>query len=214
MIREIHLHGHLATFGGPYRLDVRDPLEATRALASQLPGFANAVREGLYRVVKGSDLDGPAIGEAELSVGLGRSRELHLVPLPAGAKRGGAAKAVLGVALIATGFMGAAYPVVSGAGSSMGFAFGAEATAAFGGITWGQIAMAGVSMTLSGISSMLAAPPKVEGYTGFEQADSRPSFLFDGPLNTTSQGQPVPVAYGIVRAGSVVISAGLTAEQI
>jgi predicted phage tail protein len=37
-------------------------------------------------------------------------------------------------------------------------------------------------------------------------APTKPSFLFDGPTNITAQGVCVPVVYGQVRAGSVVVS--------
>lgn len=47
-----------------------------------------------------------------------------------------------------------------------------------------------------------------------ERPDQRPSFFFDGPVNTSTQGLPVPIICGRVKCGSVVVSAGMTAEQI
>ena len=40
------------------------------------------------------------------------------------------------------------------------------------------------------------------------------SFSFSGIVNVAQQGLPVPVCYGRVITGSVVISAGLNSEQL
>ena len=55
---------------------------------------------------------------------------------------------------------------------------------------------------------------KVADYSGRSSTDERPSFLFDGATNTSTQGLPVPVIYGRVKTGSVVVSAGLSAEKL
>jgi predicted phage tail protein len=44
--------------------------------------------------------------------------------------------------------------------------------------------------------------------------ENKPSFLFDGPVNTIAQGHPVPVGYGEMYVGSAVISAGIVTEEI
>jgi predicted phage tail protein len=35
-----------------------------------------------------------------------------------------------------------------------------------------------------------------------ERPENKPSFLFDGPVNTITQGHPVPVGYGKAFVGS------------
>jgi predicted phage tail protein len=47
-----------------------------------------------------------------------------------------------------------------------------------------------------------------------EIADNRASYIFNGAVNLTAQGNPVPILYGRMRVGSVVISAGLSVEDI
>ncbi len=42
----------------------------------------------------------------------------------------------------------------------------------------------------------------------------RPSFLFNGSTNTSEQGSPVPLVYGQMRTGSVLISVGVQTENI
>ncbi|XKE45761.1 hypothetical protein LG302_01050 [Halomonas organivorans] len=198
-MKAIHLHGHLGgRFGGPFSLDVRDPAEAVRALSSQLPGFREVLAEGDWQVVRGPLDAGEPLDEAGLALGLAEGGELHLLPAVAGAGGdSGLGKVIAGVALVAAA--GAFIP----------------ATAAIAGVgVQSTVAGLGISMALGGVAQMLAPSPQVGDYGSRERPDQRPSFLFDGPVNTSTQGLPVPLVYGRVRAGSVVISAGMNAEEI
>lgn len=69
-----------------------------------------------------------------------------------------------------------------------------------------------VSIVISAVSNMLAPQTKTDGTS--EGADQRPSFLYNGPQNVTEQGYQVPIVYGTHMTGSVVVSAGVTVEQI
>ena len=51
-------------------------------------------------------------------------------------------------------------------------------------------------------------------YDKREAPAQRPSFVFDGAVNTSEQGGPVPLVYGTMRTGSVVISSGLVSEEV
>lgn len=214
----VHLHGRLAeefpTAGSPagraiYRFDLSTPAEAVRALALAHPGkFLPALAIGEYRFVRGDfdpesgagGMDLPPEMFAMTAVG----KPLHLVPVIAGAKRGGAVKVVLGVALIAA----AAVAAGPGAGFA-GVAWGGEVGAL--GLTYGNLAGMGVSMALNGAASMLSPQPKAP--KSFETADRRPSFLFQGPVTTIEQGGTVPVIFGRVRVGGTIISASITNED-
>jgi predicted phage tail protein len=72
----------------------------------------------------------------------------------------------------------------------------------------------GWSMILSGVAEMLFAPPKQKNSTGNQKVENTPSYVFDGPVNTTAQGNAVPLCYGRLMVGSQVISAGLSAQQL
>ena len=104
-------------------------------------------------------------------------------------------------------------PLVQGAGRGVGQIIAGIALIAvawwnpFG---WGWLSAAGTSLVLGGVSQMLTKTPKFEA--GADRPDNKPSYAFDGPLNTTAQGNPVPLAYGKILAGSQVISAGLEAR--
>lgn len=215
----VHLHGHLAAaFGaGPHRFAIATAAEALRALAAAFPGFLAALKTGSYRLIRGAfgqageagegkaggrDLDESMLGMAQAG------RDLHIVPVPAGAKRGGAAKIILGVALVAV----AIWAAPAGTGL-LGANLGAEAFSVFGAsISYGNLAMLGVTMTLQGASAMLSPQPKA---ASFETADRRASFLFNGPVTSVEQGGAVPVVYGSrMRVGGTVISAALAVEDM
>lgn len=70
----------------------------------------------------------------------------------------------------------------------------------------------GVSTLLSGIAEALFSPPTPASSASREE--SKPSYSFDGPVNTTQQGNPVPLAYGEILVGSQVVSAVIIAKDI
>jgi predicted phage tail protein len=68
-----------------------------------------------------------------------------------------------------------------------------------------------LSMALSAIAQSLASKPSTgSGST----APQTPSFIFNGPINVTSQGGAVPIAYGTCIVGSTVIAADLLTIDI
>ena len=65
----------------------------------------------------------------------------------------------------------------------------------------------GASLIMGGVIELLTPQQKVT--SSGDSADNTPSYNFNGPVNTTAQGHPVPLAYGEVMTGSAVISAGV-----
>jgi predicted phage tail protein len=47
-----------------------------------------------------------------------------------------------------------------------------------------------------------------------DYTDPKRSYSFSGVQNVSRQGVPVPVVYGEVLIGSIVISAGITTEKV
>ena len=106
-------------------------------------------------------------------------------------------------------------PSVSGAGIET-IAFYVFANTALGvAASWavGALISIAISVAISSIASALLAPSKSDS-SGSERAENKPSYLFNGPVNTTAQGNPVPIGYGRLRVGSQVISTGVSAEQV
>lgn len=65
--------------------------------------------------------------------------------------------------------------------------------------------------TASYVAASLAPSPTV---SGSEAADNQPSFMFNGAVNVVEEGYAVPIVYGQVLTGSVVISVGTEVENI
>jgi len=192
------LYGHLGKrFGRRHIYDVRSPAEAVRALCATIPGFRVYLAEHSapgYRVLVGKDprdLDTLALPAGEA---------IKIVPVTAGAGSG-MGNIILGAALITFGVM------TGGAGLSLGAAWAA------GGMTFAGYLAAniGLSLVLGGVAQMIAPQPKTPGTP--DRPENKPSYAFDGAVNTAAQGNPVPICYGRLIVGSQVISAGMVAEE-
>lgn len=201
MMRTIHLHGFLATkYGKSFKLDIDTAGEAIRALTANFPTFMQDIREGAWHIVRGKDVDkGVSLDEHQISsFRLGKG-DLHLVPFVAGSKRGGLLKVILGVVLIGAAFLftgGALATSITGG------------TGLLGGVTGTQVALFGAAVALAGVSSLLAPEEKADEKDGSE------SYTMSGPGNTYDQGNPVPLVYGEVITGGVLISGGVDIERI
>lgn len=75
----------------------------------------------------------------------------------------------------------------------------------------GYLTNVGIAMVAGGVVQMLTPIPKLGKQA--DSADNQSSYLFNGPVNTTAQGNCVPLAYGKIRAGSAVVSAGMSSED-
>lgn len=69
----------------------------------------------------------------------------------------------------------------------------------------------GVGMVAGGIAQALAAQPQTNNVSA---AAKNESYMFNGPVNTVTQGGPVPLVFGRCLVGSTVISAGTTTEKL
>lgn len=195
-LRAIRLHGALGKrFGRVFRLAVASPAEAVRALSAQLPGFREEIEAGRWRVYRGPRKLGRDLDEREVRLGLGaHEREVHFVPVVAGAKRGGFGKIVLGALLVAASFAVPAAGVFGVAALSGSAVFGL-----------------GLSLGLAGLSQALAPTPSAARY-GERDPEAR-SNLFGAPVNITSEGAAIPVVFGTCEVGSIVVSSTILTER-
>lgn len=210
--------------GGEFQLDVSSVREALRALIVQIPGFREKVAEGRFELLR----DGRSIDRAEAECDNGSWLRLDVLPALAGSKSGTAmavTKVVVGVALIAlavfappVGAAGAAGAGGAAAGGAAGgAAAGGAATAAATGYTIAGVTIAassigllGVSFILGGVSAFFTGQSDVGAdMKSTDQSDDRAAFLFNGVVNVSAQGNVVPLVFGTVETGSVVISGGL-----
>ncbi|HDL3209122.1 TPA: tail assembly protein, partial [Mannheimia haemolytica] len=177
-------------FGTDFRLEVKDTAEAIRALCSQLTGLRETLRDGIYKVRIGKQyLDASAL-EKGLFYCLKKGQTIHFTPVIKGAKSGGVFQAVLGVALIgAAFFLGPVGWGVLGASSAM------------------MMGAMGASMLLGGVAQMLTKMPNAPNIGN--ETEKENSTAFSNLNNLVAQGKPVPLAYGLIRTGSLVISQGV-----
>jgi len=199
MLRKVYLHGRLAeVFGSEFRFDVETAGEAIRALNANFRRFAEELREGAYRVVRGDPETGVDIDEKDLNSFRLGAADLHIVPYILGSKNshaGGTLKIILGVALIGTALFFSGGTLSAPIGSGL-----------FGSFTYGNVAMVGVALALAGVATLLA-PKRQDPY-------QQSSFILNGPSNSYAQGNPVPLIYGEVITGSQIISGALDIENI
>ena len=191
MLREIRVYGKLAEFLGQrvFEAAVSSAAEAIRFLCANFPGLEAHMAEHHYRLSTG----GHQIGPEELHYPSGQS-VIRIAPVVAGGG-GGVGRIIAGAALIALS-------VVSLGGAPLLGTFGAKL--AFG---------IGASLALGGVAQLLTPVPRQP--TGADsEADPRKSYSFSGIQNTARQGVPIPVIYGEVITGSVVISAGVDIVQV
>ena len=213
MLRKVRLYGKLAKFIGKRVLeaDVNSAAESVRFLIANFPEVERHMMEQTYRVqTGGADLD---IDELHYPVG---SNDIKIIPVVAGA--GGrstwkfiAGAVLIGIAIAApgAGMIGGSFGVtggttagVAGATTTVGAGFWAGAAAFAGNI--------GIALVLSGVADMLTPTPKTPEF----EDDPINSFSFSGVQQTGRAGTVVPVCYGEVLTGSVVISAELDVDQV
>lgn len=199
-MKTLKLTGLLAKkFGKEFQLDVESPAEAIRALCYQIPGFEEALKEGSYRVKRLlTKTSGYDIGIEAVHLTFGKSPGFVITPVVAGSKKGGVGKIILGIALV-----GAAFFFTGGAAAGLATTIGST------GLTYGYMATSGAMMMLNGISKMLTPSAKTP-----KNKDQKESFMLDATGNLTEQGNPVPIVIGEVFTGSVVVSTGITTEEI
>ncbi len=194
-LKTIRLYGRLgAEFGRLHRLAVSSTTEAIRALCVLLPGFESRLLDSESKGVRYACFIGRRnLGEDELARPAG-NEDIRIAPMPAGAKRGGLMQVVVGVALVVASFIPGLNAI------------------AWGSMTLsGAMASMGMAMALGGLVQMLS--PQQRALSVKDGPNNGASYNFNGPVNTTAQGNPVPLLYGEMIVGSSTISAGIYSED-
>ena len=185
----VMLYGGLREYGRRFDLHFNTPAEALRALLMQLPGLKNHLREGFYQVrFNGQDQSEESLVETFRQPENG---VLHIVPRTQGAGKYG--QIIAGVVIIALTWWTGAGGYIGAAMVSAGYAMGA-------------------SLILGGVAQLLTKPPSMD-LERQGQKSSR-NTAFSNLDNTAAQGQPVPLAYGLVYCGSRVISQGVESRRV
>ena len=205
MLRKIKLYGELAEFVGHKEFEVKaDTLaSAISFLVNNFEGIDRFMNPKYYQVKVGNY----AVDESELSYPIGQ-QDIHFIPVIVGAGRG-MGKILLGAALIGLSFI--SFGGAAGLGAAFKGGFTAAKFAKIGFISKG-LASLGTALVLSGVSDMLFPVPEVPEFESEE--NPKLSFSFGGTQQTGRAGTPVPLVYGEIFTGSVVISGGIDTEQV
>ena len=199
MLSKIKVYGRLARFLGEriFEAEISSPTDAFRFLLANFPSLESHMMEQNY-CVKVGDYE---INETELDIPTG-SQEIKIVPVIMGAKEG-FRRFLLGAVLIGVAVFAPAAGV--GLGSAKG-------TLLFGTTGGGALAAAagnlGIYLALSGISQMITPTEDVGA-----DSDDPSSFTFNGVQNTIRAGVAIPVVYGEIFTGSLVVSGGIDTDD-
>ena len=199
MMRKIKLYGELAKITGHKELEavVNTTAQAVSFLVNNFPELESHMADKYYQVLLDKEEE---VDIEELHFPVGKS-DIKFVPVISGS--GGIGKALFGGALIALSF-GVGGLFTAPLTMSGGFAAaGLGAKAAFG---------IGAGLVLGGVSDMLFPTPKAPEFSS--EQDPRLSFAFSGTQQTSRAGTPVPLVYGEIFTGSVVISSSIDTEQV
>ena len=186
MTRTIHLMGRMGKlFGETHRLNCDTVQEAMHALDCMKGGVRRYLLECTDSDIQFTVQKGEDFMDYDnIGHNLGKD-DIIITPIPQGSKKG-IGKIILGIILI----------VVS-------LSMGDTGTAA-------RIAAAmmsiGVSLALQGIIEMTMDDP--------DELKEEKSSLFNGPINTTKMGVPVPICYGRMEVGGAVTNFGFTQSRI
>ena len=204
MLRKVKLYGELAKFVGHKEFEVKAETvgKAVSFLIHNFPGIESFMSPNYYQVKVG-DYD---VNEEEIHHPVGK-QDIHFIPVISGAGRG-FGKVLLGAALIGIAI------AAPGAGFMAGGGFGfAGAGAMAGKFSFAALAgNIGIGLLLTGVSEMLFPLPEPQKFSSEE--DPQLSFNFAGVQNTSRAGTPVPIVYGEIFTGSVVISAAVDTNQV
>ena len=203
-MRKLKLYGELAKFIGhkEFEIKVNNLPQAISFLINNFPEVEKYMTPKYYQVKIGNY----TINEDEITDPIGE-QDIHIVPMIAGAGGGGFRNFLLGGLLIGASFFfpgaglfGTVGVGGAGAGAAAGVYTGLAAGGALTAIGTGLSAI-GAGLLLQGVSEMLYPTE-----TPTNEDNPQISFNFAGTQNTARAGTPVPIVYGEIFTGSVVIS--------
>jgi predicted phage tail protein len=211
MLRKLKLYGELAKFIGhkEFEIKVHNLPQAISFLVNNFPGVEAYMNPKLYQVRIGNY----EINENEIDYPIGQ-QDIHIVPVISGAG-GGFGRFLTGALLIGSSFFFPGAGLFGTVSTGGKLAFGASS---FGGFVAGSalgtaigtgLSAIGAGLLLSGVSEMLFPTQTTE----FED-NPQISFNFAGTQNTSRAGTPIPIVYGEIFTGSVVISGDVDTVQV
>ena len=202
MLREIRVYGRLAKFLGrrTFKAAVSNAAEAFRFLLANFPQLEKHMAEQRYRV---------SVGNYNISLGelydpAGR-QTIKIIPVIGGASGDPLGDILIGAAVIGSLFIPGATAFL---GTTLtGIAITTGAALILGGTA--QLLTPTESLTPIGVDLTAGTDTGTEGTV----LDPQESYSFSGIQNTSRPGVPLPICYGEMIVGSIVISTGTDTIQ-
>ena len=188
--KKIKVYGKLRQFLGKsyFEAAVKSPQQAMSFLMANFEGLQKHMNDQIYKVKMG----GKEITEDYLS--MSGQGDIQIIPVATGA-----APIFVGAALIGGGAVAA---------TATSFLVGTVLATALTSI--------GTSMLIGGITELIAPQKAPQNISSVSDIDPRMrgSYSFSGIQNVSTSGVPVPILYGLVFSGSILISSGTDTAQI
>lgn len=182
----VRFYGSLKQFGTEFRLDCKTPAEVVQALTSQIPKLRQFIQQGLFTVRVGREYLDNRYLEQGLNQHLKEDATVHFTPVLKGSKKAGLFQTIVGAVMVVVGVF----------------------TSLAGGAA---LIAGGIGLMAGGVAQMLTKMPSMS--TG-KDAERKQSTSFSNLSNMAAQGRPMPLAYGRIRVGSLIISQGVETMDI
>nr|DAN92841.1 MAG TPA: tail assembly protein [Bacteriophage sp.] len=182
----VRFYGSLKQFGTEFRLDCKTPAEVVQALTSQIPKLRQFIQQGLFTVRVGREYLDNRYLEQGLNQHLKDNSTVHFTPVLKGSKKAGLFQTIVGAVMVVVGAF------TSWAGGA-------------------ALIAGGIGLIAGGVAQMLTKMPSMS--TG-KDAERKQSTSFSNLSNMAAQGRPMPLAYGRIRVGSLIISQGVETMDI
>lgn len=195
----VRFYGSLKQFGSEFNLDCKTPAEVVHALTSQIPKLRQFIQQGLFTVRVGREYLDNRYLEQGLNQHLKDDATVHFTPVLKGSKKAGLFQTIVGAVMVVVG------AVTSWAGGS-------------------ALVVAGIGLMAGGAAQMLTKMPTMRGVTQkgavkpestkSKQEEKKQSTSFSNLSNMVAQGKSMPLAYGLIRTGTLVISQGVETMDV
>lgn len=182
----VRFYGSLKQFGAEFRLDCKTPAEVVQALTSQIPKLRQFIQQGLFTVRVGREYLDNRYLEQGLNQHLKEDATVHFTPVLKGSKKAGLFQTIVGAVMVVVGTF----------------------TSLAGGAA---LIAGGIGLMAGGVAQMLTKMPSMKSG---KEAEKKQSTSFSNLSNMAAQGRPVPLAYGRIRVGSLIISQGIETMDI
>ena len=205
LTRKLKVYGLLRKFCGQSYFDVvvNNPQQAINFLKANFPGLEKHMANQMYKVkINGRDID---------DMSLNVVGDIQIIPVVIGAGRT--------FNKIATFVVGAVVYYYSGGFAALGFGSVPQLTSAL--VTKyatlaSTVQLIGASLMFRGAAGLLGGADDYGGPSNFSDTDPnlRASYSFSSINNVATAGTPIPICYGEILTGSIIISSGIDSLQV